>query len=232
MDNSRYNYSHSHASKVIFKILQTRLQQYMSQELPGVQAGFRKGRGIRHQIANICWIIEKQENSRKTSASLTVLKPLTVWITANCGRFFRRWKYHISLPASWETCMQAKKQQLELDMEQWTGSKSGKEYNKAVYCHPTYLTFMECTSCKILGWMNHRLKSRFLGEILTTSDVQIIPPNGRKWRGTKELHNEVKEESEKAGLKLNTEKTKIMPFSPITSWQIGKKMETVANFIF
>ena len=76
--------------------------------------------------------------------------------------------------------MQAKKQQLELDMEQWTGSKSGKEYNKAVYCHPTYLTFMECTSCKILGWMNHRLKSRFLGEILTTSDVQIIPPNGRK----------------------------------------------------
>ena len=76
--------------------------------------------------------------------------------------------------------MQAKKQQLELDMEQWTGSKSGKEYNKAVYCHPAYLTFMEYTSCKILGWMNHRLESRFLGEILTTSDVQIIPPNGRK----------------------------------------------------
>ena len=76
--------------------------------------------------------------------------------------------------------MQAKKQQLELDMEQWTGSKSGKEYNKAVYCHPAYLTFMEYTSCKILGWMNHRLESRVLGEILTTSDVQIIPPNGRK----------------------------------------------------
>ena len=76
--------------------------------------------------------------------------------------------------------MQVKKQQLELDMEQWTGSKSGQEYNKAVYCHPAYLTFMECTLCKILGWMNHKLESRFLGKILTTSDVQIIPPNGRK----------------------------------------------------
>ena len=202
MDKSWYNYSHSHASKVIFKILQIRLQQYMNQELSDVSAGFRKGRETRDQITNICWITEKQENSRKTSASLTVLKPLTVWITANSGRFFRRWKYHTSLPASWETCMQVKKQQLELDVEQWTGSKSGKEYNKAVYCHPACLTFMECTSCKILGWMNHNLQSRFLGEISTTSDMQIIPPNGRKWRGTKELHNEVKEKSEKVGLKL------------------------------
>ena len=80
---------------------------------------------------------KKQENSRKTSssASLTTLKPLTVWITTNCGKFLKRWEYQTTLPASWETCMQVKKQQLELDMEQWTDSKLGKDYVKAVYCY-------------------------------------------------------------------------------------------------
>ena len=79
----------SHASKVMLKILQDRLQQYMNHELPDVQAGFRKGRGTRDQMANICWIIEKEESSRKTSISalLTMPKPLTVWITRNCGKF-------------------------------------------------------------------------------------------------------------------------------------------------
>ena len=69
--------------------------------------------------------------------------------------------------------MQVKKQQLELDMEQWTGSKLGKEYIKAVYCHPVYLTYMQNTSCEMLGWINHRLESRLLGEISITSDTQI-----------------------------------------------------------
>ena len=79
----------SRASKVMFKILQARLQQYMNHELPDVQAGFRKSRGTRDQIANICWIPEKQESSRETSISalLTMPKPLTVWITINCGKF-------------------------------------------------------------------------------------------------------------------------------------------------
>ena len=78
---------------------------------------------------------KKQESSRKktTSASLTVPKPLTVWITINCGKLFKRWEYQATWPASWETCMQVKKQKLELDMEQQTGSKSGKEYFKVVY---------------------------------------------------------------------------------------------------
>ena len=71
--------------------------------------------------------------------------------------------------------MQVKKQQLELDMEQRTGSKLGKEYIKAVYCHPAYLTYMQSTSCEMLGWMNHKLKSRLPGEISTASDMQIIP---------------------------------------------------------
>ena len=78
-----------HGSKVMLKILQARLQQYMNRELPDVQAGFRKGRGTRDPIANICWIIEKEKSSRKTSISalLTMTKPLTVWITRNCGKF-------------------------------------------------------------------------------------------------------------------------------------------------
>ena len=101
----------------MLKILQVRLQQYINQELPDVQAGFRKGRGTRDQITNIHWI-ENQESSRKTSASLTTLKPLTVWITTNCGKFFKRWQIQTTLPASWEICMQVKKQQLEADMEQ------------------------------------------------------------------------------------------------------------------
>ena len=80
----------SHASKVMLKILQARLQQYVNHELPDVQAGFRKGRGTRDQTANICWIMEKQESSRKTSISalLTMPKPLTLWITINCGEFY------------------------------------------------------------------------------------------------------------------------------------------------
>ena len=82
----------SHASRVMLKILQARLQQYMNCELPDVQAGFRKVRGTRDQIANIFWIMEKQRSSRKTSISalLTVPKPLTVWTTINCGKFFKR----------------------------------------------------------------------------------------------------------------------------------------------
>ena len=91
---------------------------------------------------------KKQKSSRKTSTSalLTKPKPLTVWITKNCGKFLKRWEYQTTWPASWEICVQVKKQQLELDMEQQIGSKSGKEYVKAVYCHPAYLIYMQSTS--------------------------------------------------------------------------------------
>ena len=105
----------SHASKVILKIFQVRLQQYMNQELSDVQAGFRKGRGTRDQIANICWIIESKRIPEKTSTSvsLTTLKPLTVWNTIKSRKILKWREYQTTLPASWETCMQAKKQQLE-----------------------------------------------------------------------------------------------------------------------
>ena len=76
--------------------------------------------------------------------------------------------------------MQVKKQQLELDMEQQTGSKSGKEYIKALYCHPAYLSYMQSSSCEMLGWMKHKLESRLLGEISITSDMQMTPPLWQK----------------------------------------------------
>ena len=117
----------SHASKVMLKILQARLQQYVNRELPDVQAGFIKGRGPMIKLPTSVGSLKKQESSKKkkksTSALLTMPKPLTVWITKNCGKFWKRWVYQTTLPASWEICMQVKKQQLELDMEQKTGSK-------------------------------------------------------------------------------------------------------------
>ena len=102
----------SQASKVMLKILQARLQQYMNHELPDVQAGFRKSRGIREQVANIFWIIEKQSSPRKTSTfvSLTTLNTMTVWIITNCEKFLKRWEYQTVLPVSWEICVWIKKQ--------------------------------------------------------------------------------------------------------------------------
>ena len=97
----------------------------MNRELPDVQSGFGKGRGTRDEIAKIRWIVEKARVQKKTStfALLTISKPLTVWITINCGKLLKKWEYQTIWPASWEIFMQVKKQQLELDMEQQTGSK-------------------------------------------------------------------------------------------------------------
>jgi len=129
-------HSFHNASKVMLKILQARLQQYMNCELPDVQAGFRKGRGIRDQIANIRWIIEKaREFSRKmpTSASLTILKPLMVWVTANCGQF-----QEMGIPDHL-TCL-IRNLYAGQEATVRTVSKLGQVCVKAVYCHPIYLT--------------------------------------------------------------------------------------------
>ena len=118
--------------------------------------------------------------------------------------------------------MQVEKHQSGLDLEQWTGSKLGKEYIKAVYCHPVYLTSMQSTSCEMPGWMKLKLNSRLLGEISITSDMQME---------LKSFLMKVKKESEKAGLKVNIQKTKIIVSSPITSWQIDEEtMETVTDY--
>ena len=109
------------------------------------------------------------------------------------------------------------KQQLELDMEQQTGSRLGKEYVKAVYCHRAYLTYMQSTPCEMLGWMKHKLESRFLGEKSITSDIQMTPPLMAESEELKSLLTKVKEESENVGLKLSIQKSKIVASSPITS---------------
>ena len=119
-------------------------------------------------------------------------------------------------------------------MEQPTGFKLGKEYVKAVNCHPTYLTYMQSTSCEMLDWMKHKLESRLLGEISMTfrytDDTTLMAESEEE---LKSLLMKVKEESEKVGLKLNIEKTKIMASGPITLWQIdGETMETVTEFLF
>ena len=138
----------------MLKILQVRLQQYMNQELPDVQAGFRKGRGTRDQIANIHQIIEKARNCRiiSTSASLTMPKPLTMWITTNCGKFLKRWEHQTTLHVSGETCMQVKKPRVRTGYGNMDCFKLGKE-DRAIYCHPAYLTYMQSTSGEMPWWM-------------------------------------------------------------------------------
>ena len=120
---------------------------------------------------------KKQEHSRKisTSALLIMPKPFTVWTITNCGKFFKRWEYHTTLPASWKICIQVKKQQVEPDIEQGTSSILGKEYVKAMYCHPAYSAYMQTTSCEMPDWMKHKPESRLLGEISITLDMQMTP---------------------------------------------------------
>ena len=151
----------------MLKILQARPQQYVNRELPDVQAGFRKGRGTRDQIANIHWIMETARDFQKNIYFCVIdyAKAFDCVDHNKLWKFFKRWEYQTTWPASWETYMQVRKQQLELDMEQQTGSKQEKEYVKAVYCHPAYLAYMQGTSYEMLGWMKHKVESRLLGEI-------------------------------------------------------------------
>ena len=172
----------------MFKILQARLQQYTNYELPDVQAGFRKGRGTRDQIANIHWIIEKAREFQK----------YIYFCFIDCAKAFdhvdhhKLWKIfkemrisdHLScllrnLCAAQEATVRTRHGSMD-----WF--EIGKEYVKAVYCHPAYLTCMQNTSCEMPGWMKHKLESRLQGEISRTSDMQMTPPFGKKQRGTKE----------------------------------------------
>ena len=176
---------------------------------------------------------KKQESSRKTPtfALLTTPKPLTVWITTNCGKFLKRWEYQTTSPASREICMQVKKQHLELDMEQQTGSKLGQEYVRAVYCHPAYLTYAEYIMQK--GRLDEaqvgiKITGRKINNFRYADDSTLMAES----KELKSLLMKVKEDSEKVGLKLNIQKTKIMTSGLITSWQMnGEAMETVTEFI-
>ena len=103
--------------------------------------------------SDIHCIIEKAKEFQKNICFIDYTKAFDMWITTNCRKFLKRWEYQTTFLTSWETCMRVNKQQLELNMEQWTGSKLEKEYVKAVYCHPAYLTYMQSVSCKMPGWM-------------------------------------------------------------------------------
>ena len=157
-------------------------------------------------------------------------KPLIMWITTNCGKFCKRWEYQTTLPASWEICVQVKKQQLESDMEQQTGSKLGNEHVKDVYCHPAYLY------AEYIPW-NVRLDEaqagikfarRSINNLKYVDDTILMAESEEE---LKSLLMKVKKESEKVGLKFNIQKTKIMASGPITSWEIdGETVETVADY--
>ena len=153
----------------MFKILQSDFKNTWTVNYQMFKLVLEKAEEPKIKLPTSTGSSKKQASSRKTSNSalVTMPKPLTVWITTYCGKFWRRWKYQTTWAASWQICMQVRKQQLELDMEQQTGSKQ----EKAVYCHPAYLTYMQSTSWEILLWMKHKLESRLLGEISITSDM-------------------------------------------------------------
>ena len=125
--------------------------------------------------------LKKQENSRKSSTS--ALLTWIMWITRSCGKFLKIWEYHIfKIPTSWDICIQVKKQQLEPDMEQKTGSKSETEYIKDVYCHPAYLTFMQNTSCKMLNEAQAGIKiaGRNINNLRYADDTTLMAESKEK----------------------------------------------------
>ena len=151
-------------------------QQYMNWERPDVQTGFRKGRGTRDQIANICWIIEKARQFQK-SIYFCFIDYSKAFDYVDHNKLWKILK-EMGIPDHL-TCLlrnlYADQEATEPNMEQQIGSKSRKEYFKALYCHSDYLTFMQRTSCKMLGWMKHKLESRLPGEVSITSDMQMTP---------------------------------------------------------
>ena len=181
----------SHSSKAMLKILQARLQHYMNQELPDVQAGFRKDRGTRDLTVNICWIIEKAREFQKNIYFCFIdYAKVFVWITINCGKFWKRWEYQTTWPASWETYMQVRKKQLELDVNNRL-FQIGKGVCQGGILSPCLFNFYaeyimrnagleEARAGRSTGWKKHKMEPRLPGEISITSDMQMTPPLWQK----------------------------------------------------
>ena len=205
----------SHTSKWMLKFLQARLQHYMNRDLPDVQAGFRKGRGTRHQIANIRWIMEKQQSSKKSSISsfLPMIESLTVWITINFEKLFKRWEYQTTLPASWEMCMQVKKHRTRY------GTKDCFQIRKG-----------ECQGCILSPGLFHLYAEYFMWNPGLDEEQAGIKIAGRNTNNLRYAGNTtpmaeskeelksllmiVKEKREKVGFKLKIQKTKIKHIVP------------------
>ena len=194
----------SHASKAMLKILQARLQQCMIQELPDVQAGFRKGRGTRDQIANISWIIERAGEFQKSIYFhfINYTKALTVWITTNCGKFLKRWKYHTILPASYT---QVKKQQLvKIGHRIMDWFQIGKGVHQGCILSPCLFNLYAEYSMQNAGLdevqavMN--ISGRNINSLRYADDTTLMVESEEELNS---LLMNVKEESKKAGLKLS-----------------------------
>ena len=224
----------SHASKAMLKILQARLQQYVNRELPDVPAGFRKGRGTRDQIANIHWIIEKQESSRKTSISafLTMPKPLTVWITRN-------WKIlkEMGIPDHLTCLLRNLYADQEATVRTGHGTTDwfqiGKGVRQGCILSPClfnlYAEYIMRNAGLEEAQAGIKIAGRNINNLRYADDTALMAESEEE---LKSLLMKVKEESEKVGLKLNIQKTKIMASDPITSWQLdGETVETVSDFI-
>ena len=224
----------SHASKVMLKILQVRLQQYMNWELPDVWAGFRKGRGTRDQIANIRWIIQKARELRNIYfCFINSAKSLTVWITTNSGKFLKMGILnHLTcflwnLYAGQEAIVRTKH-----GTKNW--SKIGKGLCQGCILSPCLFNLYAENIMWNAGLDEAqdgiKIARRNINNLRYAYDTTLMAESEEE---LKSLLMKVKEESEKAGSKLNIPKTKIMASSPISSWQIDEeKMETVTNFIF
>ena len=158
----------------MLKILQARLQQYVNRELPDVQDGFRKDRGTRDQIANICWIIKKVRQFQK-NIYFCFIDYAKAFDYVDHNKLWKILK-EMGIPDHL-ICLRRNlypgQEVTEQDMEQQTGFKLGKEYIKAVHCHSAYSTYMQSTSCEMLDWIKHKLESRLPGEISITSDRQM-----------------------------------------------------------
>ena len=167
-----------HASKVMLEILQARLHQYVNRELPDVQAGFRKGRGTRDQMANVCWIIEKAREFQKNIyfCFIDYAKAfdlfVCMWITINCGKFWDRWGYQITCLLRNLYAGQEATVRTGHGTTDWF--QIGKGVRRGCILSPCLVNLY--ASWETLGWKKHKLESRLLGEISITSDMQMTPP--------------------------------------------------------
>ena len=192
-----------------------------------------KSRGTRDQIANIHLDHRKYKRIPEKNIYFCFIDYAKAFDSVDHNKLWKEMGIADNLTFSCETCMQVRKQQLEQGIEQWTGSKLGKEYIKAVYCRSVYLNYMQSTSCEMSGCMKHKLELRLWEKRQQSQICRWNHPMAENKEKLKSFMMKVKEENEKAELKLNTQKTKIMVSGPITSWQIdGEAMETVTDFIF
>ena len=221
----------SHASKIMLKILQARLQQYMNCKLPDIQAGFRKGRGTRDQIANIHWIIEKEREFQKNIyfCFLTMLKPLTVWITTN-------WKIlkEMRIPDHLTCLLRNLYAGQEAIVRTGRGTTDwfqiGKEVHQGCLLSPCLCRYIMRNAGLDEAQAGIKIARRNINNLRYADDTTLMAESEEELNS---LLMKVKEESENVGLKLNIQKTKIMASGPITSWEIdGETVETVSDFTF